>query len=260
MRRRVLIPALIAVLATVWGASSQAETLQIENLRVTFRADFTPNVLPRERPAPVNVSIQGKVATTDGSHPPPLRWIEVKLNRNGRLYSKGLPVCAAPALQSTSTETALARCGRARVGSGKFRAEVTLGRPIPVAGKIFAFNSRRGGKPALLLHLFAGAPVRFTLVVPLTIGHRQEGEFGTVLRARIPKLGGDLGSVTEIDLTIGRKYSFGGKRRSYVSAACSTPAGLDSALFPFARGTFRFEAHREFSETLLRGCRVAGGS
>ena len=258
MRRRFLIPALIAVLAVGWGASSSAETLQIENIRVTFDANFTPHVLPRQRPAPVNVAIQGRVATTDGSHPPPLRWIEVKLNRNGRLYSKGLPVCTAPTLQSTSTETALTRCGGARVGYGRFRAEVTLGRPVPVAGRIYAFNSRRSGKPALLLHFFAGAPVRFTLVVPLTIGHLREGEFGTVLRARVPKLGGDLGSVTEIDLTIGRKYSFGGKRRSYVSAACSTPAGLNSAVFPFARGTFRFAEHREFSETLLRSCEVAG--
>ncbi|HET9197864.1 MAG TPA: hypothetical protein VFN92_06385 [Solirubrobacterales bacterium] len=258
MRRLVLIPALIVVLAVAWAASSSAETRQIGNIRVTFTANFTPNVLPRLQPAPVDVAIQGKVATTDGSHPPPLRWIEVKLNRNGRIDSSGLPICTAPSLQSTSTETALARCGGARVGSGRFRAEVTLGRPIAVAGRIFAFNSRRGGKQALLLHFFAGAPVRFTLVVPLTIGHRRDGEFGTVLRARVPKLGGDLGSVTEIDLTIGRRYSSGGKRRSYVSAACSTPRGIDSALFPFARGTFRFEAHREFSETLLRGCRVAG--
>ena len=258
MRRRFLIPALIAALAVGWGGSSGAETLQNGNIRVTFDANFTPHVLPRQRPAPVDVAIHGKVVTTDGSHPPPLRWIEVKLNRNGRLYSSGLPVCAAPTLQSTSTETALARCGEARVGQGRFRAEVTLGRPIPVAGKIYAFNSRRAGKPALLLHFFAGAPVRFTLVVPLVIGHLRGGDFGTVLRARIPKLGGDLGSVTEIDLTIGRQYRFGGKRRSYVSAACSTPVGLDSAIFPFARGTFRFEAHREISETLLRSCQVAG--
>lgn len=260
MRRRVLIPALVALFAVVWGAYSSAETRQIENLRLSFSGNFTPHVLPRLQAAPVDVSIHGKVATTDGSHPPPLRWIEVKLNRNGRLYSKGLPVCTAPTLQSTSTQTALARCGRARVGSGEFHAEVILGRPIPVTGKIYAFNSRRGGKEALLLHLFAGAPVRFTLVVPLTIGHRREGEFGTVLRARVPKLGGDLGSVTQIDLTIGRRYSFEGRRRSYISAACSTPPGIGSAVFPFARGTFRFAAHREFSETLLRSCRVSGNS
>jgi hypothetical protein len=256
MRRRLVIPALIALAAAVWGSSSFAETVQDGNLRVSFNADFAPHVLPRTRPAPVKVEVQGRISTTDGSHPPPLRWIEVKLNRNGKLYSKGLPVCTAPTLQSTSSETALARCRPALVGRGSFHAEVKLGREIPASGKILAFNSTRAGKPALLLHLFAGAPVRFTLVVPLTIGHTNQGQFGTVLRAKIPRLGGDLGSVTEIDLTIGRRYTFAGKRRSYVSAVCSAPPELNEGIFPFARGSFRFEGHRELRETLLRVCRV----
>jgi hypothetical protein len=257
MRRLVLITALIAALVVAWGTSSSAETVQNGNLRVTFNADFAPHVLPRLQPAPVKVNVEGRIATTDGSHPPPLRRLEVKLNRNGRIYSKGLPTCAAPTLQSTSSETALARCRPALVGKGNFSAEVKLGREITAAGKILAFNSRHNGKPALLMHLFASAPVRFTLVVPLTIGHLRTGQFGTVLRAKIPRLGGDLGSVTEIDLTIGRRYSFAGKRRSYVSAACGAPSALDEAIFPFARGSFGFEGHKNFEETLLRVCRVA---
>jgi hypothetical protein len=107
------------------------------------------------------------------------------------------------------------------------------------------------------MHLFASAPVRFTLVVPLTIGHLRGGQFGTILRAKIPRLGGDLGSVTEINLTIGRRYSFAGKRRSYVSAACGAPSALNEAIFPFARGSFSFEGHRSFEETLLRVCHVS---
>jgi hypothetical protein len=257
MRHRFLIPAVIAALVVAGSTSSFAETVQDGNLRVTFNADFAPHVLPRLQPAPVKVNVEGRIATTDGSHPPPLRRLEVKLNRNGRIYSKGLATCAAPTLQSTSTETALARCRPALVGTGNFHAEVKLGREIAAAGKILAFNSRLHGKPALLMHLFASAPVRFTLVVPLTIGHRSEGQFGTVLRAKIPRLGGDLGSVTEIDLTIGRRYSFAGKRRSYVSAACGAPSALNEAIFPFARGSFSFEGHRSFEETLLRVCRVA---
>jgi hypothetical protein len=228
----------------------------VDGLQVTFDANFTPNVLPRDRAAPVNVKIYGGIATTDGSHPPPLRWLEVALNRNGRLFTKGLPACTASLLQSTSTETALDRCQPALVGEGKFRAQVMLGREIPAAGRILAFNSRQGGKQSLQLHLFAAAPVRFTLVVPLKIGRRDEGEFSTVLRAKIPRLAGDLGSVTKIELTIGRRYSFAGKRRSYISASCATPPDLNAAVFPFARGTFRFEGHREIRETLLRGCQV----
>jgi hypothetical protein len=256
MRRRLGIPLLIALLSLALGAVSKAEVEQVENLRVTFDADFAPHELPRQRPAPVTVEIQGRIATTDGTHPPALRWLEIELHRSGRLFSKGLPICSAPLLQSTSSETALARCRPALVGRGSFRADVLLGREVAATGKILAFNSRRGGRQSLLLHLFAAVPVRFTLVVPLVIGHRSGGQFGTVLRAKIPKLGGGLGSVTQIQLTIGRRYLFQGKRRSYASAACGAPAGFPGAVFPFARARFRFEAHREIRTTLVRNCRV----
>lgn len=256
MRRRLAIPLLVALLALSSGAVSRAEVEQKDGLRVSFDADFSPRELPRNRPAPVKVEIQGRIATLDGSHPPALRWLEIELHRSGRVSSEGLPVCSAPILQSTSTETALARCRPALVGRGSFRADVLLGREVPATGEILAFNSRKGGKQSLLLHFFAGVPVRFTLVVPLTIGHRPEGQFGTVLRARVPRLGGGLGSITEIDLAIARQYRFRGERRSYLSAACGAPAALASALFPFARASFRFESHRAIRTTLIRGCRV----
>jgi len=256
MRRRLFIPALIAVLALGWAADSGAERVIKDGLELTFNADFTPHALPRDRSAPVSVQVSGRIATTDGSHPPPLRWLEIAIHRNGRLYSKGLPVCSAPILQSTSTEAALERCRPALVGRGNFSADVQLGKEVTATGKILAFNSRKRGKPALVLHLFAGVPVRFTLVVPLAIQHLDKGRFGTLLKAKIPRLGGGLGSVTEIDLTIDRRYSYAGKRRSYVSAACSAPGNFTIAPFVFARGTFRFEGHSVISENIEQTCRV----
>jgi hypothetical protein len=256
MRRRLLIPLLVVLLSLSVGAASQAEVEQRENLRISFDAGFSPRSLPRDRPAPVRVDIEGRIATTDGTHPPPLRWLEIELHRSGQIFSKGLPTCSAPILQSTSTEAALSRCRPALVGRGSFRADVLLGREIPAAGTMLAFNSRQKGKRSLLLHFFAGAPVRFTLVVPLTIGYRQRGQFGTVLRAQIPRLGGGLGSITQIQLAIARRYGFRGARRSYISAACGAPAGLQGAVFPFARASFRFESHRQIRTTLVRDCAV----
>lgn len=257
MRRRVVIPTLIALFAVGGGAVSQAETIQEDGLRVTFNADFAPHALPRGKPAPVSVKIAGKVRAADGSHPPALRWLEVMINRNGRLHSKGLRTCSASSLQSTSTATALERCRSALVGKGSFHAVVSLGREIPTGGKILAFNSRRAGKQALVLHLFAGTPVRFTLIVPLTIGNLKQGQFGTLLRAKIPKLAGGLGSVTEINLTIERRYSYKGKRQSYVSAACGAPAGLPGGVFNFARARFRFEGHEAINPpALIQECSV----
>ena len=142
------------------------------------------------------------------------------------------------------------------MGRGNFSADVQLGKEVTATGKILAFNSRQRGKQALVLHLFAGVPVRFTLVVPLAIQHLSKGRFGTLLRAKIPRLGGGLGSVTEIDLTIDRRYSYAGKRRSYVSAACTAPGDFTIAPFVFARGTFRFEGHSEISENIEQTCRV----
>ena len=256
MKRRLLISALAALLALAGVGAARAEKLQSGNVLVDFNADFTPHDLPRSRPAPVRIQIHGAIATSDGSHPPPLRWLEVELNRSGRLTTKGLPLCSGPLLQSTTTAQALARCGPAVVGRGDFRAAVSLGGDVPAQGRIVAFNSRLRGKPALLLHFFASVPVRFTLIVPLTIEHPDRGEFGTLLRTHVPKIAGGLGSVTRIDLSIGRRYSFGGRGLSYVSAACGAPSGFGLALFPFARARFRFESHPKVESSLVKSCRV----
>jgi len=261
MRRQLAIFTLLAL--AVFAASAPAkvrefEIIQKENLRVKFGAEFTPSTLPRERPAPITVEIAGSITTTDGSHPPPLRQLEMEINRHGRIETTGLPTCTAPLLQATTTKEALARCKPALVGRGSFGAQLALGvgKDVPATGRTLVFNSRHDGKPALLLHLFIGVPVRVTMVVPITIGHKENGDFGTVLRAHIPKLGGGLGSVTEIELKIGRRYTFGGKRRSYLGAACSAPEGINSAPFPFLRGLFRFEAHRKIVASLLKSCTV----
>lgn len=256
MRRRTAIYALLAVLMLVGVTASQAAVLQEGNLRVKFNADFDPHSLPRQHPAPVQIKVSGSIKTTDGSHPPALRWLEVELNRNGHLTAAGLPVCSASRLQSTTTGQALSRCRSALVGHGNFRALVALEGDVPTGGKILVFNSRLDGKPALLLHFFAGVPARFTLVVPLRIAQTNKGEFGTLLRTRIPRLAGGLASITRIDLTVGRRYSFRGKRHTYVSAACSAPPEINFVPFNFARARFRFESHSKIESKLTGFCRV----
>jgi hypothetical protein len=262
MRRWLPILTLLALVMLAASAPAKVkefEIVQRGNLRVKFGAEFAPSTLPRQRPAPITVEVAGAISTTDGSHPPPLRKLEIAINRHGRISAEGLPICTAPLLQSTTTEQALSRCGGARVGSGGFRAQLALGssEDVPASGRIVVFNSRSGGKPGMLIHLFIGVPVRVTMIVPITIGHREEGEYGTVLRAYIPKLGGGLGSVTEIDLELGRRYTFGGKRRSYLAAACNAPAEFESGPFRFLRGSFRFEAHRKIeTPPIVKSCRV----
>jgi hypothetical protein len=250
--------ALVALAASAPAQVREFTIVQQGNLRVKLGAEFTPRTLPRHEPAPIRVEVAGAISTTDGSHPPPLRRLEIAINRHGRISTAGLSTCTAPLLQSTTTREALARCKPALVGRGSFRAQLALGvgKDVPATGKVVVFNNRQDGKPALLIHLFVGVPVRLTMVVPITIGHREEGPFGTVLRARIPKLGGGLGSVTEISLELGRRYEYQGRQRSYLAAACSTPPEFNIGPFPFLRGSFRFEAHRKIQMKVTKTCRV----
>jgi hypothetical protein len=258
MRPRLLIPTLLAVVGLLGAGLAQAELAQDGNVRISFSGDFSPHSLPRQRLAPVTIDVKGAIGTTDGTHPPAVRKIEIAINRHGKLTTGGLPACSAPRLQSTSTETALARCRPALVGRGQFAANVEFpsAEPVLATGKLLAFYGHSNGKRAILLHLYATTPVQATFVLPLTITNRGSELFGTVLAAKIPTLAGGLGSVTRIDLRIGRNYSYRGQRRSFVSASCPAPAGFPGAIFSLARGSFYFADGKKIQTTLARDCRV----
>ncbi len=256
MRRRFVTLALLLVAAGGLAAVARAEVVQSGDLRVKFEADFTPKSLPRERPAPITVDVGGEISTTDGSGPPALRQMRVELNSAGKIETRGLPACTAPQLQSTSSEAALARCRPAQVGTGTFKAQLRLsGAPIAVDGRALVFNGRVGGRAGMLIHIYIASPVRVTLVVPIEIS-RGTGRFGTVLTTNVPLLAGGFGSITQLTLQIGRRYTSEGVRRSYLSAACAAPAGFPGAVFTFARGTFAFTGGRTIHTVLTRSCKV----
>jgi hypothetical protein len=233
-----------------------AVVVQSGVVRVTFHATFAPHVLPRERTAPISVEVDGQISTTDGSQPPPLQQLRLELTSAGRIETRGLPACRAPALQSTSSEVALERCGPAQVGHGRFEAQLQFsGRPIPVGGRALVFNGAVHGRPGMFIHIYISRPVRVTLVIPLKISH-SAGRFGTVLTTKVPTLAGGFGSITQLQLKIGRRYSYGGVRRSYLSAACAAPEGFPGATFTFARGVFSFGGGRTMQAFLSRSCQV----
>jgi hypothetical protein len=257
MRKKLAITVLLALTIGVGTGSARGEVFQEEGVRITFNGGFTPRALPREQPAPVTIKFESSISTSDGAQPPPLRSLEIALNNQGLLSTRGLPVCTSAALQSTTTESALARCRGALVGHGSFAAALdsTQAR-IPATGKILVFNGRQGGKQALFLHLYGTVPVRATFVLPLAIEHRRKGQLGTVLTTKIPVLAGGLGSITKLGLTIGRRYEFDGRRRSFLSASCAAPDGFVTGVFPFARGSFEFSDGTQIDANLTRDCKV----
>jgi hypothetical protein len=255
--RRLAISATLAIIA-LFAAAARGDLVQEGNLRVAFDGSIVPRVLPRARPAPVTVHLDSSIGTVDGSRPPQLGKVSIAVNRTGHIFVAGLPICARGELEQTSTAAALALCRGALVGHGTFDAAVqfTSGGPIPVNGKALVFNSRIGGKAALLLHIYNSSPVRLAFVVPFTITRPRDGDFGTVFSARIPHIASDRGYVTAIRLTLKRRYAFRGERRSVFSASCSAAPGFPGAVFTLARATFSFENGKRLTSALTRDCAV----
>ena len=251
------IAALAASLAAIAASSAPAEQGQIGKVRVLLDGSFSPRALPRDRQVPITDRFDGSISTTDGSHPPPLRRLEIALNRGGEFDPTGLPVCTSRRLQSTTSAEALRRCRAALVGRGSFRAALASEvEAIPVVGRVLVFNARRRANPAMLLHLYGTVPVQGTFVQTLTIRHHSGGPYGTVLSARLPNLAGGLGSITDVHLRIGRSFRHGGKKRSLIAASCPAPEGFSIAPFPFARADFRFAEGKRLQVPLTRFCRV----
>jgi hypothetical protein len=254
-RRRLVTLALLLTAIGALAGIARAEVIQSGDVRVIFHADFSPKVLPRERPAPISLALDGRISTTNGSHPPALQRLRVELNSAGKIETSGLPSCPTSLLQSTSSALALDRCRRALVGEGTFVAQLPVANQLLVDGRALVFNGTVRGRPGMLIHIYISDPIKLTLVIPIRIS-RQGGEFGTVLTTKVPRLAGGSASITELSLKIGRRFTVGGERRSYLSAACAAPAGFPGATFAFARGTFSFSGGSRMHTTLVRDCRV----
>jgi hypothetical protein len=238
--------------------ASTSEAVQQGNLRVALDASLAPHKLPREKEAPVHFSVSANVSSADGSVPPQLRAITVKINRNGQIDPSALPVCEMDDVQPSTTQGALAACRDSMVGEGRLLAKVLLNTqsPFPSSGRIVAFNGAWKGKPAILAHVYGTKPVPTSFTMPFVISKLSKGTFGTQLHAALPHFSSKWGYITGISLNLGYTSRSHGKTRSYISAACRAPAGFGKASFPLTEAKLSFEGHGPVAQTLTRSCGV----
>jgi hypothetical protein len=257
-RARALGPLLVLALFC-FAALAQAETVQRGQLRVSFQGALSPHTLPRSSEAPIRVSVAAKIAAAGKKVPPQLRRMSIAINRYGILDTKGLPICRLDQIQPATTEDALAACRRSMIGEGTFSAEVLLKgqAPFPSRGKVYAFNGELNGKPAILAHVYGTQPAPTSYTLPFVIA-QGKGTFGTTLVASLPQVTSNSGYVTGLSLKLGKTYSAGGRRHSYLSASCPAPKGFPGATFPFAKASFGFQGGQKISSTLTRSCKARG--
>ncbi len=228
---------------------------QHSGVRVDFEGELSPRTLPRHGRRPVVATVGARIAVAPGRTPPQLRKIEIEINRHGRFAPDSLPACRVSQIQPATTAAALAACRRSLVGEGTFSAKVLIPEqaPFPSSGKIYAFNGRWHGHPAILAHVYGTEPVPVSYTIPFEL-LSQHGTFGTLLRASLPAVTGGSGYITGLSLSLGR----GSTARGYVTAGCPVPPGVGGAYFPFAHVGFTFAGKGTTASTLFRRCKAGG--
>lgn len=248
--------ALLVALGLV--AAARADKQIQGNLEVNFDGAIKPHALPRTGTAPVSVTVDSSFTTTDESDPPPqLRQIAIGINREGKIYDRGLPTCQVRRIQPSTIAAARRICGGAIVGSGQVQVQVDLPNqpPFTFKGPMLVFHAKRSGGDRRLLAQVYGRkpPSAFVLNFKLV---RTAGTFGNLIKTSLPKAAREWAYVTHFDMKLRRIYTFEGQRHSFISAACAAPPGFPGAVYPFARASFGFAEGVHVTSTLVKDCSV----
>jgi hypothetical protein len=240
MRRlKRTLPFFLAIFAcaALAGGALGAAMVETHEIRLKLNADFQPLNLPKKSYAPVQFEGYLDLARPGGGAPPALKQVIVDFDRDGRLDVAGLPTCAPERIAEASVEEARSLCKSAIVGTGKLEALVSLPSGlVPTGSALTLFNGPRlEGHPTVVIHARISVPATqtYAIVVPI---EKRPGEFRYRVTMNVPELAGGLGAVTHISVKIGRRYTAGGVKRSYVSARCSDHILRSHGIFTFTNG------------------------
>jgi hypothetical protein len=230
----------LAFAAVAFGNLGQREEECAGVLCVGDNGGISPSRLPKHGKAPITARLVGEIGTRDGSHPPALQTLSAEISKTIGIDSVGLPTCGFGQLKATSTAAAKRACGDAIVGSGSAEVEVAFPeqKPFSSTGPLVLFNGGTHGRTTLfLLHAYVDVPAPTAVIVKATVTRIHDGPFGLRLQAQVPKVAGGYGSATKFDLKIGRRFTYKGRRKSFLVAGCPTGRWETKGRLRFADAT-----------------------
>lgn len=216
-----------AALTLIVAASALAKphVIRAGNLFLKDDGGIFPRSLPKHSQVPISARINAEIGTADGSHPPAVRTLNIDFDKSIQVNAKGLPVCKEAQLEARTTVAAKKACPDAIVGTGVGEVEVAFPeqKAFTAKGPIVLFNGGvHGGTTLLFGHAYVEVPAPVAVIATVKITRIHRGHYGIHTVSQIPAIAGGAGSVIKFKLTIGRKFTYKGKKESYLTASCPT--------------------------------------
>jgi hypothetical protein len=221
----ILATTTAVILVAAGGAS--AVTVLAGNLLIKINGFTSPSALPKNKLAPIGFHGSASIATRDGSHIPPALSTQLLVDKHIKLYTTGLPTCTLAKLRATSPAQAMKNCGDALLGKGTSTAQVQFPEqaPFEAKGPLFAFNGPSSGYGGSgyneqFYYVYADVPVPTALIAVGKVS-KATGAYGYKISVSIPRIAGGAGSFHSAEFTIDRKWTYKGRKHSFLSAECA---------------------------------------
>lgn len=254
----ISLVATLAVTTAVAGAgqalAAKPTVVQAGNLVLKINGGVAPKKLPKKKMAPIALRASGRIATTDGSHPPATRKVTIDFDKHGTINAKGAPACRPGKLQSRDTKAAVKACRSAIIGRGKTAVAVAFpeSRSFTARGPLVLFNGGvRGRVTTIYIHAYVSVPAPTAIVTTVKVRKIGKGPYGTRAVARIPRIAGGSGSLTSFDFKLQRSFKRNGNKQSYLLARCANGRFRAHATLATSDGT-------RISGSIVRPCQQRG--
>lgn len=241
--------AVLCAMLVALGAAARGDMVRIGPLVLRADGGFTPRELPQRTYVPIRFEGHADISMTNSEPPPALELAKLDFDRDGLISTVGLPVCSPGQIAGTTPTEARRICKNAIIGTGRVGAVVAPpeSKRFHVESPLTLFNGpRQDGNLTVVSHAQTTVPITQTYVVVVPI-ERRPGYYRYRATINVPSIAGGYGALTHLEGRIGKRYRFGGRNRSYVSAKCS-----DGILQ--TRGFLRFSDGNVISGSIYKAC------
>ncbi len=220
LRSALAIGTVLALAAAGTAWADKPTVVEAGGPLLVINGGFSPKALPKGKPAPITFGLSARVATADGSIPPALHEVSLELDRHITADVTGMATCPRRSVEGLSPEE---RCRSALVGKGVMDVFLHIPEqaPFTARSKLFAFNAGvKHGTPAIFLYAYLPSPLSVAVLATVAVTKIHQGRYGTKWLFAFPKIADGYGSITQLNLEIGRQFHYMGEEKSYLLASC----------------------------------------